>query len=61
MDRRSLRQLNESREQQVVARTADRNRLWTLSKDITLVARFDGTIQAMNPAWTETLGWRTAI
>jgi PAS domain S-box-containing protein len=53
----ALRQLNESLEQQVAERTADRNRLWALSKDIMLVAGFDGTIQATNPAWAETLGW----
>ncbi|PWC28788.1 hybrid sensor histidine kinase/response regulator [Teichococcus aestuarii] len=53
----ALRRLNESLEQQVAERTADRNRLWTLSKDIMLVAGFDGTIQATNPAWAATLGW----
>ncbi len=53
----ALRRLNESLEQQVAERTADRNRLWTLSKDIMLVAGFDGTIQATNPAWAESLGW----
>jgi PAS domain S-box-containing protein len=36
---------------------ADRNRLWDLSGDIMLRARFDGTIVAANPAWTAMLGW----
>ncbi|WP_242187357.1 PAS domain-containing sensor histidine kinase [Sphingomonas sp. CARO-RG-8B-R24-01] len=52
-----LIQLNATLEQQVAARTADRNRLWQLSSDIMLVADFDGTIKAVNPAWTQTLGW----
>lgn len=56
----ALRQWREaavSLEQQVAQRTADRNRLWQLSEDVLLVARYDGTITAVNPAWTATLGW----
>ncbi len=59
----ALRQLQEqaaSLEQQVAQRTADRNRIWQLSQDILLVARFDGTVTAVNPAWTATLGWSEA-
>ncbi len=52
-----LRVLAGSLEGQVVARTADRNRLWQLSTDIMLVLRFDGTIAAVNPAWTAMLRW----
>ena len=52
-----LRALAASLERQVAERTADRNRLWQLSTDIMLVARFDGTIVAVNPAWTVLLGW----
>jgi PAS domain S-box-containing protein len=52
-----LNELASSLEEQVQERTADRNRLWTLSKDIMLVAEFDGVITAVNPAWTATLGW----
>jgi PAS domain S-box-containing protein len=48
-----------SLEQQVVERTADRNRLWELSTDLVLVAQFDGIITAANPAWTTVLGWPT--
>lgn len=51
------RELTVSLEQQVAQRTADRNRLWQLSEDVLLVARLDGTITAVNPAWTATLGW----
>ncbi len=52
-----LRALNENLEAQVAERTADRERMWRLSADIMLVARFDGTITAVNPAWTALFGW----
>ncbi len=52
-----LRAIAASLEAQVSERTADRNRLWQLSSDIMLVARFDGTITAVNPAWSQVLGW----
>jgi len=52
-----LSDLAVSLEEQVEERTADRNRLWMLSRDIMLVAGFDGLIGAVNPAWTTTLGW----
>ncbi|MFB0487473.1 PAS domain S-box-containing protein [Methylobacterium sp. OAE515] len=53
-----LHKLNGTLAQQVEERTADRNALWTLSSDMMLRCRFDGTITAVNPAWTEVLGWR---
>ena len=52
-----LRILNDTLEQQVAVRTADRDRMWRLSTDIMLVARFDGEIHAANPAWSTILGW----
>ncbi len=52
-----LRQLNDKLEDLVAERTADRDRIWRLSTDIMLVARFDGPITAVNPAWTTVLGW----
>ena len=52
-----LNDLAISLEEQVEQRTADRNRLWTLSRDVMLVAGFDGVISAVNPAWMTTLGW----
>jgi PAS domain S-box-containing protein len=54
---RQLQEVAVSLEQQVAQRTADRNRLWQLSEDVLLVARYDGTITAVNPAWAATLGW----
>ncbi len=35
----------------------DRNRLWSLSRDLLLVCTFDGTITAVNPSATRMLGW----
>jgi PAS domain S-box-containing protein len=52
------RELNETLEQQIAERTRERDRMWFLSQDLLLVARFDGTIVAANPAWHKTLGWR---
>ncbi|HYF56430.1 MAG TPA: PAS domain S-box protein, partial [Salinarimonas sp.] len=56
-DERRLRELNETLEQRVAERTADRDRMWRLSTDLMLVARFDATVTAVNPAWTGLLGW----
>ena len=53
----SLRDLAASLERQVAEQAADRNRLWQLSTDVMLVARPDGRIIAVNPAWTAALGW----
>lgn len=53
----ALRTLNETLEQRVVERTQDRDRIWRLSTDLMLVAQFDGIISAVNPAWTQALGW----
>ncbi|GJD58648.1 Blue-light-activated protein [Methylobacterium dankookense] len=52
-----LQSLNENLEQQVEERTRDRDRMWRLSTDVMLVARFDAVIVAVNPAWTTLLGW----
>ena len=53
----ALTQLNDHLEQQVAARTADRDRLWRLSTDLMLVADLQGVILSINPAWTQLLGW----
>jgi PAS domain S-box-containing protein len=52
-----LEQLNASLEQKVAQRTAERDRMWRLSKDIMLVAGFDGRIEAVSPAFGSLLGW----
>jgi PAS domain S-box-containing protein len=54
----ALRRVNETLEAQVAARTRERDRMWRLSRDVMLVARFDGTITALNPAWHAVLGWQ---
>ena len=55
--REALARSREELEAQVAERTADRNRMWQLSTEIMLVARFDGTICAVNRAWSTLLGW----
>lgn len=50
--------LNATLEEQVSVRTAERDRIWRLSKDIMLVADFNAQLFAVNPAFTATLGWR---
>jgi PAS domain S-box-containing protein len=52
--------LNATLEEQISTRTAERDRIWRLSKDIMLVADFNGLLTAVNPAFTATLGWREA-
>ena len=54
---RQLLRVNETLEQRVAERTADRDRMWRLSTDIMLVADYDGIIRAVNPAWSNLLGW----
>ncbi|WP_226443985.1 PAS domain-containing sensor histidine kinase [Acidovorax radicis] len=54
---RQLREATVLLSQQVAQRTADRDRLWLRSDALLLVARFDGVIVAVNPAWTDWLGW----
>ena len=54
----ALHALTANLERQVAERTADRNALWELSQDIMLRGTFEGRITAVNPAWTELLGWR---
>jgi PAS domain S-box-containing protein len=53
----ALRRLNQTLERRVAERTADLERMWRLSADIMLVARLDGTICSVNPAWEHLLGW----
>lgn len=35
----------------------DRNRLWSISRDLLLVCALDGTVTAVNPSVTRMLGW----
>ena len=54
----SLAELNETLERRIERAIAERDRIWRLSTDLMLVARFDGEVLAVNPAWTNVLGWR---
>ncbi len=51
-----LRELAETLEQRVQARTQERDRVWSLSRDLIGVWGPDGRLQAVNPAWTALLG-----
>lgn len=52
----TLQRLNETLEDEVTARTAERNRVWENSRDLLGVATFDGRLASVNPAWTRALG-----
>ncbi|SOY69287.1 response regulator [Cupriavidus taiwanensis] len=53
---RRLQELNASLERRVTQAVADHDRLWELSEDLLIVARFDGCLQRVSPAWARTLG-----
>ncbi len=55
-----LAQINATLEEEVAFRTAERDRMWRLSKDILLVADFDACITAVSPAFTTILGWKVS-
>ena len=52
-----LKELNETLEAQVLARSAERDRLWTLSQDMLARADYTGMMAAVSPAWEKVLGW----
>ena len=47
---------NESLEQRVAERTAERDRVWRHSRDLLVVVGADGIFRAVNPAWQAVLG-----
>ena len=53
----ALAYLNDNLAEQVAERTADRDRIWRLSTDVMAIAKFDGTLTAINPAGLHLLGW----
>ncbi|MGF7154712.1 PAS domain S-box protein [Novosphingobium gossypii] len=53
----ALRELNDSLEAQVEARTAELNLMWNVSPDLLLEIDFDGVFRRVNPAWTALLGY----
>ncbi len=52
-----LRKLNETLEQRVAERTAERDRLWANSRDLLVVLDRQGVFTAVNPAVRGVLGW----
>lgn len=52
-----LAALNADLESTVARRTAERDRMWRLSRDVMLVASFDGNVEAVSPSFGSLLGW----
>lgn len=57
---RLLRELNASLAERVAERTRQRDRIWTLSQDLLAEMGVDGSLRAINPAWTRLLGYGEA-
>jgi PAS domain S-box-containing protein len=55
-----LAELNATLAQRVEEKTRERDRIWSVSQDLLLVADCDGVWRTVNPAWTRTLGWSEA-
>ncbi|MBM6579566.1 PAS domain S-box protein [Microvirga sp. BT689] len=53
-----LQELNERLENRVEETTRERDRLWSLSSDLFSVCDADGTLKAINPAWSDLLDYR---
>ena len=51
---------NETLERRVAERTAERDRLWRNAQDLMAITDTEGTILAVNDAWTIHLGWAPA-
>jgi PAS domain S-box-containing protein len=54
---KALRLLNESLEHRVGEQAKERDRIWSVSPDLLVVADTNGTLLSVNPPWTATLGW----
>jgi PAS domain S-box-containing protein len=52
-----LRELNETLEQRVAERTAERDRAWRLSQDLLVCVAPDRAMLAFNASWSRLLGW----
>ncbi len=55
-----LADLNATLAQRVEEKTRERDRIWSVSQDLLLVADRNGVWRTVNPAWTRTLGWSEA-
>jgi PAS domain S-box-containing protein len=56
----ALRELNRTLEARVAERTAERDRAWNNAQDLLAVIDVQGRFRAVNPAWTQSLGWEPA-
>lgn len=52
----ALRASAEQLEQKVARQTAERNRVWEMSRDLFATVGFDGRLKIINPAWETTFG-----
>ena len=52
-----VHELNTTLEQRVTEAVADRDAIWRESRDMLMIISVDGMIEAVNPAWTDTLGY----
>ena len=53
----AVRDLNVTLARRVEQASAERDRIWRISTELMLVAHMSGRVIAVNPAWTQTLGW----
>ncbi len=56
----ALAELNSELERRVAERTAERDRVWRNSRDLLAIVAVDGFFRAVNPAWTDILGYEPA-
>ncbi|MGY2050044.1 PAS domain-containing protein [Methylobacterium sp. JK268] len=63
-DRKRVEELLQARTQsleaQIAAQARDRDRIWTLSPVLKVVATEDGIVHSVNPSWERILGWPEA-
>jgi PAS domain S-box-containing protein len=55
-----LRELNETLERRVEQAIEERDRTWDNARDLLVVVDVEGRFRAVNPAWTDVLGWSEA-
>jgi PAS domain S-box-containing protein len=51
---------NETLERRVAERTAERDRIWQLSRDLLVVVDKNGLLKSTSPSWAEIFGWTTS-
>lgn len=54
----NLKNTNVALTTRVTESSRERDRIWTTSQDLLVVADSTGVFREVNPAWTRTLGWR---